>query len=121
MNLDELFKHEDIRKVHKDSTVTLHGVLYEVDSILIGEHVHLRYDVSIPPLRRRVEVVLDGKSRTDARIVDTYANSRVRRAFNSDQVVVEPQPRQSSPPPTTSVSASLAASRLLHSSKEQRS
>ena len=121
VNLDELFKHEDIRKVHKDSTVTLHGVLYEVDSTLIGEHIHLRYDVSIPPLRRRVVVLLDGKPHTDARIVDTYANSRVRRAFNSDQLVVEKQPSQSPQPSTTPVSASLAASRLLDTSKEQRS
>ena len=121
VNLEELFKHEDIRKVHKDSTVTLHGVLYEVDSTLIGEHIHLRYDVSIPPLRRRVVVLLDGKPRADARIVDTYANSRVRRAFNSDQLVVEKQPSQSEQPSTTPVSASLAASRLLDASKEQRS
>ena len=62
MNLDELFKHEDIRKVHKDSSVTLHGVLYEVDSTLIGEHIHLRDDVSIPPLRRRVVVRLARQS-----------------------------------------------------------
>ena len=121
VNLDELLKHEDIRKVHKDSTVTLQGVLYEVDSTLIGEHIHLRYDVSIPPLRRRVEVLLDGKPRGDARIVDTYANSRVRRAFNSDQLVVEQHPSQSAQPSATPVSASLAASRLLDTSKEQRS
>jgi transposase InsO family protein len=113
VNLDELFKHEDVRKVHKDSTFTLHGVLYEVDSTLIGEHVHLRYDASIPPARRRVMVSLDGKPCGDARIVDTYANSRVRRAFNSDHLIVQERPAETPRQPTTPLSASLAASRLL--------
>ena len=112
MNLDELFKHEDIRKVHKDSTFTLQGVLYEVDSTLIGENVHIRYDASLAPMRRRVMVVLDGKSRGEARLVDTYANSRVRRAYNSGQLVVESHPQESPHQPTTPVRASLAASRL---------
>jgi transposase InsO family protein len=113
VNLDELFKHEDIRKVHKDSTFTLHGVLYEVDSTLIGQHVRLRYDASIPPMRRRITVYLDGKPCGDARIVDTYANSRVRRAFNSDHLIVDKPPTESPRQPTTPVSASLAASRVL--------
>ena len=123
VNLDELFKHEDIRKIHKDSTFTLQGVLYEVDSSLIGENVHLRYDASLPPLRRRVMVSLDSKPRGEAHIVDTYANSRVRRAFNSGQLVVEKQQPQESPQQApTPVKASLAASRLLDSHpQEQRS
>jgi len=113
VNLEELFKHEDIRKIHKDSTFTLHGVLYEVDSTLIGENLRLRYDVSIPPMRRRIMVYLDGKPCGNARIVDTYANSRVRRAFNSDHLIVDKPPTESSRQPTTPVSASLAASRVL--------
>ena len=113
VNLNELFMHEELRKVHKDSTFTLHGVLYEVDSILIGQRIHVRYDASRPPLRRRLTVSLEGKAYGDARIVDTYANSRVRRAFNSDNLVVEKQQPQDRPAqPATSVSASLAASRL---------
>ena len=120
VNLEELFKHEDIRKVHKDSTFTLAGVLYEVDSTLIGEHIHLRYDASLPPMRRRVMVVLDGKPHGDARIVDTYANTRVRRAFNSDQLVVEEQPSQSPQQPSTPLRASLAASRLLDATPKEQ-
>jgi transposase InsO family protein len=119
VDLDELFKHEDTRKVHKDSTFTLEGVLYEVDSTLIGERIHLRYDASLPPMRRRVMVSLDSKPCGEARIVDTYANSRVRRANNSDQLVVQNQPQQSASPlqPPTPLRASLAASRLA---KEER-
>ena len=82
-----------------------------MDSSLIGGHVHLRYDASIPPARRRVTVSLDGKPWGEARIVDTYANSRVRRSYNSDHLVVEKQP-QESPPQPTPLKASLAASLL---------
>lgn len=112
VNLDELFKHEEVRKVHKDSTFTLQGVLYEVDSTLIGQNVRVRYDASLAPLRRRVMVVLDGKPRGEARLVDTYANSHVKRAINSDQLVVENHPPQSPHQPITPLRASLAASRL---------
>ena len=113
VNLLEVVKHEDIRKVHKDSTFTLHGVLYEVDSTLIGANVRLRYDASIPPVRRRVQVYLDGKLCGDARVVDTYANSRVRRAFNSDHLIVDKPSTEPPRQPTTPVSASLAASRVV--------
>ena len=122
VNLNELFKHEQMRKVHKDSTFTLQGVLYEVDSSLIGEHVQLRYDASVPPLRRRVTVSLDGKPCGEAHIVDTYANTHVRRSYNSDHLVVEKQSQESPPQPSTPLKASLAASRIPGDSpKEQRS
>ncbi len=121
VNLNDLFMHEEVRKVHKDSTFTLHGVLYEVDSILVGERIHLRYDASLPPQRRRLQVSLEGKAYRDARVVDTYANSRVRRAFNSDHLVVEKQQPQDSPAQlTTPVSASLAASRLPQTLTKER-
>jgi putative transposase len=112
VNLAEVFMHEDNRKVHKDSTLTLYGVLYEVDSTLIGEHVHLRYDPMLPPRRRPVRVLLGNEPHGEARIVDAYANSRVRRAYNSHHLVVE-QPAEPGPPATTPLTASLAASRLL--------
>jgi transposase InsO family protein len=113
VNLAEVFMHEDTRKVHKDSTFTLYSVLYEVDSTLIGEHVRLRYDPALPPRRRTVRVLLGNEPRGEARIVDAYANTRVRRAYNSDQLVVQ-QPTESVAPTTTPLKASLAASRLMH-------
>ena len=121
VNLAQVFLHEDGRKVHKDSTLTLDGVLFEVDSTLIGERIRLRYDPALPPKRRRVEVFLDGRPRGEARIVDAYANTRVRRAYNSEHLVVEESP--ASPRPTTTpLTASLAASRLLdtHPKEESR-
>jgi len=121
VSLNDLFMHEEVRKVHKDSTFTLHGVLYEVDSILVGQRIHVRYDPFLPPLRRRLQVSLEGKSYSDARVVDTYANSRVKRAFNSEHLVVEKQPPQDSPAqPTTPLSASLAASRLPEAPARER-
>jgi hypothetical protein len=88
-------------------------VLYEVDSTLIGERIHLRYDPSLPPKRRRVEVFLDGRPRGEARIVDAYANTRVRRAYNTEHLVVQESPESLGPATTTPLTASLAASRLL--------
>jgi V/A-type H+/Na+-transporting ATPase subunit D len=41
--------------VHKDRTVSLHGVVYEVDAALVGEKVTLRFDPAAPP-GRPVEV-----------------------------------------------------------------
>jgi len=113
VNLAQVFLHEEGRKVHKDSTLTLQGVLYEVDSTLIGERIHLRYDPSLPPKRRRVEVFLDGRPRGEARIVDAYANTRVRRAYNTEHLVVQESPESLGPATTTPLTASLAASRLL--------
>jgi hypothetical protein len=40
------------RKVFKDSTVTLHGTLYEVPSVLIGKRITLREDAMLAPLLR---------------------------------------------------------------------
>ena len=43
-DLDDLFLFEAKRRVMKDRTVSLHGRLYEVDAVLVGETVTLRYD-----------------------------------------------------------------------------
>src|SRR5271157_5276106 len=112
VNLAQVFLHEEGRRVHKDSTLTLDGVLYEVDSTLIGERIRLRFDPAVPPMRRRVEVFLDGRPRGEAHIVDAYANTRVRRAYNTEHLVVQESP-ESPRPTTTPLTASLAASRLL--------
>ena len=44
LDLDDLFLFEATRKVQKDRTVSLDGVVYEVDAALVGERVTLRYD-----------------------------------------------------------------------------
>jgi transposase InsO family protein len=76
-DIGELFLFEQKRKVHKDRTVSLDGVMYEVEAALVGETVLLRYD----PHRksRSVQVWHGGKFVQQAKVVDAYANCFVRR------------------------------------------
>ncbi len=60
LDLDEIFLFEARRLVHKDRTVSLNGRLYEVDPLLVGQKVILRYDPDAPP-SRPLDVVHDGK------------------------------------------------------------
>jgi transposase InsO family protein len=78
LDLDALFLFETVRKVAKDSTVSLNGTLYEVDAALIGERVTLRYDPSAPP-GRPIEVCQADKTIALAKPVDAYANCFVKR------------------------------------------
>ena len=75
--LDELFLFEEKRKVHKDRTVSLRGVVYEVEASLVGEMVTLRYDPTRPT--RGVTVVFRDRVVDVAKPVDAYANCFVRR------------------------------------------
>ena len=113
IDLDRAFQHEISRKVYRDSTVTLDGVLYEVPSSLIGERVTLRYDPSIPAERRGLNIILDGSECGTARIVDSYANTRVRRSDLHKDLSAEDRSEPDSPtsPRTPSATdSSLAAS-----------
>jgi putative transposase len=80
-DLDDLFLFEAQRKVHKDRTVSLHGVAFEVDAVLVDETVTLRFDPSNP--RRPVQVHHKGQFVQMAKVVDTYANTLVRRSRSS--------------------------------------
>jgi transposase InsO family protein len=73
----ELFLFEQKRKVAKDRTVSLDGVLYEVDALLVGETVTLRYDPS--KKGRPVQIWHQGQSYGLAKPVDAYANCFVKR------------------------------------------
>jgi len=76
-DLSDVFLFEEKRKVQQDRTVSLHGVVYEVDAALVGETVTLRYD----PARatRGVQVLFPGRQVQTAKPVDAYANCFVRR------------------------------------------
>lgn len=80
VDLDKIFLHMYSRKVYKDSTFTLFGTLFEAPSILAGKSVNIYFDPH-PPVRR-VLIRYNGKEYGEARIVDTYANSKVKRNFN---------------------------------------
>jgi len=76
-DIADLFLFEQKRKVAKDRTVSLLGVVYEVDAALVSETVTLRFDPS--RLGRPVQVWHRGAHVHDAKRVDVYANCFVRR------------------------------------------
>jgi len=113
IDLDRAFCHEISRKVYRDSTVTLDGVLYEVPSSLIGERITLRFDPSIPAQRRRMRIILDATECGTARIVDSYANTRVRRSNLHKDLETENRggsETPTNPQPPSATGSSLAAS-----------
>ena len=78
LDLDDLFLFETTRKVQKDRTVSLNGVVYEVDAALLGEKVTLRYDPSAP-IGRPIQVWHEQRRIHDAKPLDAYANAFVKR------------------------------------------
>lgn len=93
-DLEELFLFEQKRRVQKDRTVSLHGIVYEVDASLVGETVTLRFDPS--RLGRPVDVYFEGRKIEQARRVDVYANCFVRRDHATKALV--PDQRPEAPP-----------------------
>jgi putative transposase len=88
LDLDNLFLFEAQRKVQKDRTVSLNGVVYEVDAALVGETVTLRFDPSAAP-ERPVQVCHQGRFVEQARVVESYANCFVKRSRPSWTLNVE--------------------------------
>ena len=108
-DLDEIFLFEVKRRVMNDRTVSLNGRLYEVDPLLVGQTVTLRYDPGVSPTRP-LQVRHDGADAGRATILDAYANASVKRARPSWQIESDtPAPQ---PPP------SPLALRKLHHRKE---
>jgi transposase InsO family protein len=82
VDLDEIFKHEVRRRVYSDCTFTLYGILYEVPVVLKGKIIKVRFN----PLQavRKLQLFYEKHSYGEARVVDTYANTRVKRTHNND-------------------------------------
>jgi len=97
VDLGALFLFEEKRKVHKDRTVSLRGLVYEVDAALVGETVTLRFDPS--RIGKPVEIWSKGRKTGVARPVDAYANcfvkrdSEVRSALRVDGEAAPPPPQ----------------------------
>ncbi len=96
VDLDDLFLFEAQRKVQKDRTVSLNGIVYEVDAALVGEKVTLRFDPTAAP-ERPVQVCHQGTFVEQARPVETYANCFVKRnrpswTLSGDAPAPEPAP-----------------------------
>ncbi|MCK5675107.1 MAG: Mu transposase C-terminal domain-containing protein, partial [Spirochaetales bacterium] len=80
IDIDEMFLHKTDRRVYKDSIVSIDGIAFEVPSVLIGNRVDITYDPR-PPLNR-ITVKYDRKDYGEARPVDLYANTRIKRNKN---------------------------------------
>ena len=85
LDLREMFLLEAKRRVRADRTVSLDGVVYEVDASLVGEKVTLHFD----PAKRGapVDVWHGGKKVEQARVVDTHANCFVKRRHDAPEGV----------------------------------
>jgi len=81
--------------VQRDRTVSLNGVVYEVDAALVGEKVIVRFDPSAPPVRG-VDIWHAERFIARATPVDAYANCFVRRQRPTQ--MLEPDVRPPAPP-----------------------
>jgi len=120
LDLNELFLFEEKRKVAKDRTVSLRGRLYEVDALLVGETVTLRFNPSAQT--PAIDVWHKGKKLQSARLVDAYANCFVKR--NHTTKAIEPLPNQispSAPPVSAPAPSGLRLSELAASSTNEAS
>lgn len=77
LDLGEMLLLEAKRRVHKDRTLSLDGIVYEVDAALVGEIVTVRFD---PDKKGApVDIWHAGRKVQSARVVDAYANCFVKR------------------------------------------
>jgi transposase len=121
IDLDYTFLHEIKRKVYKDNTFTLYGILYEVPVTLAGATVKILYDPFLPVLRPLI--YFEGKLQGEARVVDSYANSKVRRnkVTNNDCTpACTPVNSEVITKENISVNASLAASKSFTNDMEEK-
>lgn len=83
VDLDIIFMHRAIRRVYKDSTFTLDGVMYEAPQNLVGEKITVMYD----PFKeiRQLRISSNGVDHGYAQPVDSYANTRIRRSTTTKQ------------------------------------
>lgn len=109
VDLDDVCLAEARRKVHKDRTVSLHGVVYEVEACLVDSGVVLRYDPERVAARKSIQVWDErGKRMADAKVVDVYANCFVKRGATG---VLATDAGPDAPKPALSLSTLRARSR----------
>lgn len=84
VDLHDLFLFEAKRKVQKDRTISLNGLVYEIDASLVGETVTLRYNPA--DQGKEIEVCHNGCLAQKAKLVDVYANCFVKRQRPSSTI-----------------------------------
>lgn len=114
VDLDAVFRHELRRRVYGDCTFTLDGILYEVPGVLKNKIIKVRFNPFQVP--RSLELLYEGRSYGQAHVVDTYANTRVKRDRRDDPEAGlnarVPAGRPVKRPVGSPTQATLAASRL---------
>jgi len=95
LDLDDLFLFETVRKVNADRTVSLNGIVYEVDAAVVGERVTLRYDPSTPG--QAIQVWHQDQPLQQAKPVDLYANCFVKRQRPTATLIPDQPPASPSP------------------------
>jgi hypothetical protein len=90
-DLWDYFRVPAVRKVDKDRTVSLNGMLYEAPAGLIGNTVTLLYHKKDP---KRVEVFLEERSYGFLTPLNAAINSRVRRTVRQRPVLIVNPPSQ---------------------------
>jgi len=114
VDLEEVFRHQIRRRVYGDCTFTLDGVLYEVPAALKGKIVKVRFSPWQSP--HKLELVYENRSYGEARVVDTYANTRVKRERKDDPAAGlrerDPSGRPPKHPAGSPTQAAFAASKL---------
>jgi putative transposase len=114
VDLEEVFRHQIRRRVYGDCTFTLDGVLYEVPAALKGKIVKVRFN----PFQstRKLELIYENRSYGEARVVDSYANTRVKRERKDDPAAGlserDPCGRPPKHPAGSPTQAAFAASKL---------
>jgi putative transposase len=112
IDIDKIFLHETSRRVYKDNTITLDGVLYEVPPLFSCETIKIYYD---PFLENKIlEVYKDGKYYGLARPVESYANTKIKRNFNTRKVedAVSVDKEKSENRKNTAILSSLNAAKI---------
>jgi len=77
IDIDRAFLHKTTRKVSRDSVVSINGSYFEVPSILRSKTIEISYSPH-PPLHK-IEIRCDGKDFGEARLLDLYANTKIKR------------------------------------------
>ena len=110
IDLEEVFLHQVTRRVYEDSTFYFASCLYEVPSSLIGKNVIIKFDPQNS--NNDLKVYLDGQYICQARILDSYANSKIYRGQKKRNTKQNEVSDRKLPEQKTNINHSLNASQI---------
>lgn len=110
IDLDEVFLHRLKRRIYQDSTFSFNSKLYEVPSTLIGKMAVIKYDPQ--NLHTPLKVYLNEQFICEARLLDSYANTRVHRPGINKKTKEPPETGSKPPAEKTNVNYALDAAQI---------